>query len=173
MRAAAVITFALALSGCLFEGEATPDARAYQDPYADADPYPGFRDAGCGPGYSGDDCWDGGATLPEDIDASVPDANLPDAAPPCDQYTFEYANGDAETVWVSGSFTSWAPDPDSGALELVRGTDGIWRLTTIVGAGHHLYKFVIDGTSWIADPANPNSEPDGYGGQNSVLDLCM
>jgi glycosidase len=31
-----------------------------------------------------------------------------------------------------------------------------------------VYKFVVDGT-WMADPANSRTSPDGYGGQNSVL----
>jgi len=172
MKSLALLVVGLSLPGCLFGSEAVPDARDYQDPYADADPYPGFRDAGCGPGYSGDDCWDGGPTLPEDIDASPPDADLPDAAPPCDQHTFEYLNSDATSVWVTGSFTSWAAEPP-GALELVEVADGTWKLTTIVGAGRHLYKFVIDGSTWIADPVNPETEPDGYGGQNSVIELCM
>lgn len=31
------------------------------------------------------------------------------------------------------------------------------------------YKFVLNGNSWIADPANPNKIDDGFGGYNSVL----
>jgi hypothetical protein len=50
----------------------------------------------------------------------------------------------------------------------------MWSLTTMVGSGHHTYKFIVDGqTPWISDPANPSSEDDGVGGENSVLDLCM
>ena len=181
MRSAPVLlaTLGLALSGCLMEGQGAPDARDYQDPYADATPYPGFRDAGCGPGMSGTsgmDCGDGGIPMPENIDASPPDASLPDAAPPCDQYTFEYENDEATTVWVTGSFTGWATAPP-GALVLSKEADDVWRLTTIVGEGHQSYKFVIDGDTpdeeWVTDPSNPNTEPDGYGGFNSVLELCM
>jgi glycosidase len=33
-----------------------------------------------------------------------------------------------------------------------------------------LYKYVLNGTSWIADPNNPNKVSDGYGGFNSKVD---
>jgi hypothetical protein len=32
-----------------------------------------------------------------------------------------------------------------------------------------VYKFVVDGTSWIADPGNARKSPDGYGAFNSVM----
>jgi len=32
------------------------------------------------------------------------------------------------------------------------------------------YKFVVDGSSWITDPGNPNQVDDGFGGFNSLLD---
>ncbi|MBL8739806.1 MAG: hypothetical protein JNK04_01895, partial [Myxococcales bacterium] len=31
------------------------------------------------------------------------------------------------------------------------------------------YKLVVDGTTWVTDPANPSTVPDGIGGQNSLL----
>jgi glycosidase len=31
------------------------------------------------------------------------------------------------------------------------------------------YKFLVNGTDWLTDPNNPNTEPDGVGGVNSVL----
>ncbi len=177
MRSAVPLVLALGLTGCVLDNSAGPDARQYQDPYADASPDPWFRDGGCGPGtsgVSGGDCGDGGTTVYPD--AAVPDAGIPDAEPPpdasCEEYTFEYVNGVASTVWVTGSFTAWATEPP-GALEMESVGGGLWRLTTMVGAGHQTYKFVIDGTDWIADPANPNQEPDGYGNYNSVLDLCL
>lgn len=33
-----------------------------------------------------------------------------------------------------------------------------------------LYKFRVDDTTWLPDPANPTQEPDGQGGQNSVIE---
>ena len=50
----------------------------------------------------------------------------------------------------------------------------VWRLTVPVPwQTKFSYKFhILDSTSkesWIADPSNPTSESDGFGGQNSVL----
>jgi glycosidase len=52
---------------------------------------------------------------------------------------------------------------------------GHWSVTTLVEpVGRHLYKLIVDGTTWIADPSNPLSEPDGVtmDGRNSVLEVC-
>ena len=35
--------------------------------------------------------------------------------------------------------------------------------------GRHLYKFIVDGQYWVEDEANPRTEPDSYGGTNSVF----
>ncbi len=73
---------------------------------------------------------------------------------------------------MSGSFTEWAETPAAGALEMVR--DGeTWSITTLIEPfGTHEYKFVIDGDRWIADPANDRRVNDGFGGENSVIDVC-
>jgi AMP-activated protein kinase-like protein len=109
---------------------------------------------------------------PASADAAPPidAAPLPDAPPPCDQVTFHYA-GAASTVWVTGTFTDWATSPP-GARPMSPDPGGGWSLTTLVGPGHQLYKFLIDGSIWIADPTNSQTEPDGFGGVNSVLDVC-
>ena len=56
-------------------------------------------------------------------------------------------------------------------------TGDLWEATTTIAThGRHEYKFVLDGgltpADWIADPTNPETAPDGYGGQNSVLWIC-
>ncbi len=82
------------------------------------------------------------------------------AAEPVD-VAFEYA-GDGGRVEVAGDFNDWEPT----ALE--KGEDGVFRTTLPIAPGTYEYKFVIDGT-WVADPDNPDTVPDPYGGQNSVL----
>jgi glycosidase len=54
---------------------------------------------------------------------------------------------------------------------MTRGDDGVWRVSVTLAPGSHLYKFVVDGASWIHDPANPHAVDDGHGGRNSVLRL--
>lgn len=67
------------------------------------------------------------------------------------------------SVALAGTFNSWAGDVCM--LERVSAT--CWQTTLPVPAGRHLYKFVIDGTDWLADPANPWISEDGQ--NNSCL----
>lgn len=134
---------------------------------------PPYRPPRCGDGGVGDGgCGEGGVP-PIAEDAGPP----PPPPPPCNEVTFEYVDASASTVWVAGSFNlrpdgEWASTPAEGVLELERDGD-TWRLTTLIEPiQRHLYKFIVDGTRWIADPANPVTEPDPFGGFNSVLDVC-
>lgn len=70
------------------------------------------------------------------------------------------------TVHLAGSFNGWSRDawPMTWASDRRR-----WEITREIVAGTWQYKFVLDGTEWIADPANPDGAPDGFGGCNSVL----
>ncbi|MBD3349719.1 MAG: hypothetical protein GF400_11070 [Candidatus Eisenbacteria bacterium] len=70
----------------------------------------------------------------------------------------------AEEVYVAGDFNNWEPEADR--LEEVE--DGVFRITLDLLPGTYEYKFVVDG-AWKEDPDNPNSVPDPYGGNNSVL----
>jgi hypothetical protein len=136
---------------------------------------PPYRPPRCGgDGGVGGDASCGEAGVPIEEDAGV-DAGPP--PPPCNEVTFEYVNAGATTVWVAGSFNlrddgEWAATPAQGVLEMERDGD-TWSVTTLIEPiQRHLYKFIVDGTTWIADPTNPVTEPDPFGGQNSVLDVC-
>jgi hypothetical protein len=166
----------LLVLGCSLEGNTSPDARDYQTPFDDAGPYPGFRDGGCDFGTSGtsgteDTSGTSGGSC--DTSGGADAAPAADATPACWDHTFEYD----ETNWhetvtsvdVSGSFTTWAEPP--AAPSLTRGNDGVWRATLTIGPGSHSYKLIVN-DMWIADPANPNTEPDGFEGVNSVIELC-
>ncbi|MCB9631651.1 MAG: hypothetical protein H6721_05870 [Sandaracinus sp.] len=136
---------------------------------------PPYRPPRCGgdAGVGDGGCGEGG--VPVEEDAGMPDAGPP--PPPCNEHTFEYVNATATTVWVAGSFNlrpdgNWASTLAEGVLELERMGD-TWTLTTLIEPIEpHQYKFIVDGTTWIADPANPNRVDDGFGGFNSVLDVC-
>jgi len=120
--------------------------------------------SGLGSGLDGGSC-DDAMTPPPPVDAGPP-------PPPCNELTFTLADSGYTSVWLSGSFNAWAPTLAAGALPLTL-ADGSWSLTTLIDpTGTHQYKFIIDGTMWIQDPANPNSVSDGVGGQNSVIDVC-
>ncbi len=153
----------LAAFGCAEPGTSAPDS-GYPD-RADGGPIPGYGQP-CSSGYgSGLSCTDSGVT-------TMPDTGPP--PPPCNQHTFTYVDAMASTVWVTGSFTDWATTPAEGAIELMDDGTGTWSVTFLVEPpGEHQYKFIIDGTTWIPDPENPDSVDDGFGSTNSVITLCF
>ena len=92
---------------------------------------------------------------------------------PCHDVQFEYEAPDAESVWVTGTFTGWAGTPEEGAIELTNNGSGSWSTVHTIGmSGQHQYKFIVDGDRWVTDPENPNTVDDGQGGENSVLHVC-
>lgn len=93
-------------------------------------------------------------------------------ADPCAVHTFLFdAAGRAlSSVHVSGSFNGWPATVAAGGWPLVfEASLNRWVLKQSVPDGDHSYKLVLDEREWLADPANPDTAPDGFGGQNSVL----
>ena len=81
-----------------------------------------------------------------------------------EQHAFELNARDAQYVYLAGEMTQW----DKSKLPMRKEGDGMWRVTVDLGKGEWLYKFIVDG-KWIADPASPNHDADGQGGQHSFL----
>jgi 1,4-alpha-glucan branching enzyme len=79
---------------------------------------------------------------------------------------FRYRNPDAKRVHLVGDFNDWSPTADPMTDE---NGDGEWTLFYPLGVGTYAYKFLVDGKNWVADPANPTSEPDGFNGRNSIV----
>jgi serine protease AprX len=79
--------------------------------------------------------------------------------------TFHF-RGDAGRVAVTGSFNQWNRE----GLAMARAGDGRFEAQVdIPFPDRHTYKFIVDGQYWVEDEANPQNEPDGYGGVNSVF----
>lgn len=72
----------------------------------------------------------------------------------------------AAAVFLAGSFNGW----DAQRHPMTDAGGGEWVLVMALKPGRHEYKFVVDG-SWFADPGNPNSAPDSFGGTNSVVEV--
>lgn len=72
----------------------------------------------------------------------------------------------AQEVQVLGSWDGWqAPGLVAKQVE-----NGVWQTAPLMlPQGRYLYKFLLDGTRWLDDPANPQKWPDAYGGLNSLL----
>lgn len=87
---------------------------------------------------------------------------------------FEFdADGQAwQTVHVAGSFNNWPGTIADGGFALSYDADSDrWTGTATLDPGAHEYKFVLDESDWIPDPGNPDSVPDGVGGQNSRVEV--
>ena len=87
----------------------------------------------------------------------------PPAAGP-DGVTFTFAQP-ATSVHLAGDFNGWSTTTDP----LTRQADGTWTITKKLPAGTHAYRFVVNGTTWKLDDANPDSRDDGFGGKNSIV----
>jgi hypothetical protein len=71
---------------------------------------------------------------------------------------FTYDDPSAGSVHLAGSFNNW----NMNAQPLTQGDDGVWRVVVDLEPGEHEYKFVVNGSEWIADPGNPRIVGD-YG----------
>lgn len=83
-----------------------------------------------------------------------------------DGVIFRYFDPDASKVSVVGDFNNWTPAVDQ---MVDKNGDGHWTLFFPLTPGTYQYKFIIDGSYWIADPRNPQTVSDGFEGGNSVL----
>ena len=171
--ALAVLFLATAVAGCA----SPPGTLDYDATYRrDGGPRPIFRDCQGDGSVGGDGSCGEGGVAPM-VDASA-DAGPP--PPPCNQVTFTLDSPTASTVWITGDWLAdaagtWPTSPATGALAMMRdSTSGLWSVTTLITTtGPHRYKLILDGSStWIADPGNPVRESDGFGGFNSIIDVC-
>jgi serine protease AprX len=71
---------------------------------------------------------------------------------------------EARDVKAVGSWNDWS----TAGVSAVRIAPSLWQMTIpALAAGRYAYKFVVDGTRWIDDPANRLRESDGFGATNS------
>lgn len=79
---------------------------------------------------------------------------------------FRYFDTEATSVHVVGDFNNWSLRADP---MVDKNGDGEWTLFYTLVPGVYEYKFVVNGTTWIHDPRNPHTAPDGFEGINSVV----
>ena len=90
---------------------------------------------------------------------------------PCGEVVFSWnPNGRAvTTVHVAGEFNGWPGTVAGGGLRMSWRSDvGRWVARARLIDGENQYKFVINESEWIADPAAAEYVSDGFGGQNAV-----
>jgi len=73
---------------------------------------------------------------------------------------FVFVAPQASKVSVVGDFNGW----DATTTPMVRTPNSsLWTVTLPLTTGRHVYSFVVDGSSWNADPAAPLAPDDGFG----------
>lgn len=64
---------------------------------------------------------------------------------------FTYSDPYAGSVNLAGQFNNWSVRDTPLAMD----DDGTWRVVIQLAPGTYEYKFVVNGSEWIADPGNP------------------
>lgn len=83
--------------------------------------------------------------------------------------TFSLDAPQASSVYLAGDFNAW--NGEGYALSRA-GADGAWKIVIPLKRDKvYVYNFVVDGTTWIADPSVPVKIDDGFGGSGSLLRL--
>jgi hypothetical protein len=81
-----------------------------------------------------------------------------------EEWTFTLVDEAAQKVSVAGTFNGW----NTSVHPMSRSGGGPWVAEVPIPTGKTAYKFIVDGR-WVTDPGNPETEPDGQGGSNSVV----
>jgi hypothetical protein len=81
------------------------------------------------------------------------------------EVTFALNHASAREISLIGEFNNWSAE----AAPMKPSSDGIWRVTVLLPPGTYSYKFLIDRKQKLEDPEATGSEPDGFGGVNSVI----
>ena len=80
------------------------------------------------------------------------------------EFVFADKDKSAKSVTVAGTFNGWNAGADPMTF-----SGGKWTKRISLPMGKHQYKFVINGSTWMVDSANPRSQDDGNGNINSLL----
>jgi hypothetical protein len=83
------------------------------------------------------------------------------------EVTFRVSCPDASEVSLIGEFNNWSPE----ATPMKLSGGGMWSVTVTLPPGTYSYKFLVDRKRKITDPSATGSEPDGFGGTNSVRNV--
>lgn len=78
--------------------------------------------------------------------------------------SFEYHDAKARSVKIAGTFNNW----NTKANPLIKGLQGIWRISISLKPGRYQYRFYVDG-QWRDDPKAKEHVSNEFGSQNACL----
>ena len=73
----------------------------------------------------------------------------------------------ATTVSLVGDFNDW--DAARTPMRRARQGESVWTAVVPLTPGRYRYAFLVDGVSWLADPAAPAARDDEFGAPSSVV----
>jgi hypothetical protein len=79
------------------------------------------------------------------------------------------AEVDADSVALCGEFNQWSAE----AIELERGTDGIWWTVIALEPGSYRYRYLLDGERWENAWQADRYEANPFGGTDSVVIVAL
>ena len=75
---------------------------------------------------------------------------------------------EASSVQLAGSFSGW----NSEGLRLKKTDAGVWVIDIRLRRGRsYTYNFLVDGESWVVDPAATDRIEDDFGGESALIRL--
>ncbi len=80
--------------------------------------------------------------------------------------TFVLLAPQARTVALAGDFNEWDPARTPLAREA---SGGLWTVELPLAPGRYTYAFIVDGGTFVADPAAPRAVGDDFGTPTSVV----
>lgn len=79
---------------------------------------------------------------------------------------FVFLAPSATSVAIVGDFNNW----ERGVTPLRRvGNGGTWTVSLPLRSGVHQYAFIVDGSTWMPDPATSTTVTDDFGTLTSVI----
>lgn len=109
------------------------------------------------------------AADPDGIIGAEPVADatpLPDNSPQMHQFIFVAPK--AQSLSLVGDFNDW----DASATPMTRiSDDGVWSVTLPLAPGQYQFQYLMNDTTWIADPTLPKVA-DPYGSVNSLVTIA-
>ncbi len=77
---------------------------------------------------------------------------------------FTYSDPYAASVSLAGAFNNWDVNADPMTVD----DEGVWSVVIDLAPGVYEYKFVLNGSQWVADPDNPKTAGD-YGNSEMTV----
>jgi hypothetical protein len=105
------------------------------------------------------------APVPAAIASATPARVTPVMTVSARPIVFELDAPTAHSVQVLGDFNQWS----RSGIAMERGTDGRWRVTTMLPPGRYVYAFLVDGRRFRSDPARDAVEDRDFGVTGSEL----